>query len=390
MIINKSNIKEILSQLKSDKSNWMDHWQEVSDHVVPNKNFFTRSNEEGEKKGITLYDTTAVNSNQLLAGALHGMLTNPSSLWFGLSTGDQDLDKRDNVRKYLDKTMRKIHLVLNNSNFQTEIHEIYLDIGSIGTAALYIEKDDEMKIRFSAQHMSQVNIMENNKGLVDVVFRCFKWTYKKCVEEWPETFPEELAAKVQTAPGEKIEVIHAVYPRQTFNNKKKPTRFKYASCYYIEHKGELVELSESGYKTFPFAVPRWSKSSGETYGRSPAMNSLADTKMINKMMETTIIGAEKTIDPPLMVPDDGFVRSIKLSPRGLNYYRSGTTDRIEPLVTNPRIDFGFQVLDDVRSRIRQAFFVDQLQLSNGPQMTATEVMRRKTSFNGACIGSPAF
>jgi len=393
MGLESKQIKSILSQLKSDRSNWETHWQEVSDFVIPNKNTFTRSVVEGEKKAITLYDSTAVHSNQLLAGALHGMLTNPSSLWFGLSTGDNDLDRKDNVRTYLDKTMRKIHLILNNSNFQTEIHEIYLDLGSIGTAALYIEKDEEMKIRFSALHLAKVYVMEDNKGVVDTVFRCFEWTYKKCFQEWPKTFPEELARDIKTNPGKKVEIIHAVYPREVFNNEKGPKKYKFASCYYMEHKGDMIELSESGYRTFPYAIPRWSKSSGEIYGRSPGMNSLADTKMINKMMETTIIGAEKTIDPPLMAPDDGFVRTLRLMPRGINYYRSGSQDRIEPILTNPRIDFGYQVLDDVRNRIRQAFFVDQLQLSQGPQMTATEVMQRteeKLRLMGPVLGRQHF
>jgi hypothetical protein len=386
-------IKEVLSSLRADRANWESHWQEVSDLVVPNKNHFTRKNVDGEKKTIQVFDSTAVHSNQLLAGALHGMLTNPSSFWFGLTTGDEALDRKDNVRKYLDKTTKKIHMILNNSNFQTEIHEIYLDLGAIGTAVLYMEKDDEMKIRFSAQHLEKCYVMENNKGIVDTVFRCFKWNYKKCFQEWPDTFPAELASQIVTKPNEMVEIIHAVYPREVFNNKRGPKKYKYASCYYMEHNGDMLELSESGYTTFPYAVPRWSKSSGEIYGRSPGMNSLADTKMINKMMETTIIGAEKTIDPPLMAPDDGFVRTIKLFPRGLNYYRSGSSDRIEPILTNPRIDFGFQVLDDVRNRIRQAFFVDQLQLSQGPQMTATEVMQRteeKLRLMGPVLGRQHF
>jgi len=40
------------------------------------------------------------------------------------------------------------------------------------------------------------------------------------------------------------------------------------------------------------------------------------------------------------------------------------------------VDFGFQVSDRTRQRIKENFFTDQLQLQQGPQMTATEVERR--------------
>jgi hypothetical protein len=78
----------------------------------------------------------------------------------------------------------------------------------------------------------------------------------------------------------------------------------------------------------------------------------------------------------LNVPDDGAFRPVRMVPGGINYYRAGTTDRVEPIITNPRVDFGQFMLNDIRTRIRQAFFIDQLQLREGPEMTATEVRQR--------------
>jgi hypothetical protein len=155
---------------------------------------------------------------------------------------------------------------------------------------------------------------------------------------------------------------------------KAPAGMQFASHYMICSLGHL--LSEGGYQEFPYAAPRWSKTSYETYGRSPGMESLPDNKMLNEMMKVTIRSAQKTIDPPLNIPDDGAFRPVKMIPGGLNYYRAGTTDRIEPILTNPRIDFGQFMLNDIRGRIRQAYFIDQLQLREGPMMTATEVRQR--------------
>jgi hypothetical protein len=124
-------------------------------------------------------------------------------------------------------------------------------------------------------------------------------------------------------------------------------------------------------------VPRYLKASFELgYGRSPAMTALPDVKMLNKMSETTIRAAQKQVDPPLMVPDDGFMLPIRTVPGGLNFYRSGTRDRLEPLNIGANNPLGLSMEEQRRTAIRSAFFVDQLIMGEGPQMTATEVIQR--------------
>lgn len=93
------------------------------------------------------------------------------------------------------------------------------------------------------------------------------------------------------------------------------------------------------------------------------------------MDETVLKGAQLAVSPPLQVADDGVVLPLDTTPNGLNYVRPGTPD-IKPFLNDTRIDFGFQVLTERRTRIREGFFIDQLQLSQGPQMTATEVLQR--------------
>ena len=106
------------------------------------------------------------------------------------------------------------------------------------------------------------------------------------------------------------------------------------------------------------------------------MNALPDTKMLNTMSKTTIRAAQKQIDPPLMVPDDGFILPIRTVPGGLNFYRSGTRERIEPLNIGANNPLGLAMEDQRRKAIRENFFVDQLMTAQGQNMTATEVMQR--------------
>ena len=106
------------------------------------------------------------------------------------------------------------------------------------------------------------------------------------------------------------------------------------------------------------------------------MSALADIKMLSKMSEVIIRAAQKQIDPPLMVPDDGFMSNVRTVPGGINYYRSGTRDRIEPLNIQANNVIGQEMVKQRQEAIHSAFYVDQLILGQGPQMTATEVIQR--------------
>jgi hypothetical protein len=94
------------------------------------------------------------------------------------------------------------------------------------------------------------------------------------------------------------------------------------------------------------------------------------------MSKTTIKAAQKQIDPPLMVPDDGFILPIRTVPGGLNFYRSGTRERIEPLQIGSNNPLGLNMEEQRRKAIRENFFVDQLMTTGNQNMTATEVLQR--------------
>jgi hypothetical protein len=104
------------------------------------------------------------------------------------------------------------------------------------------------------------------------------------------------------------------------------------------------------------------------------MGALPDVKMLNAMSETTIKAAQKQVDPPLMVPDDGFMLPVRTKPSGLNFYRAGTRDRIEPLNIGAQNPLGLNIEEQRRNHIRSCFYVDQLMMAQGPQKTATEVL----------------
>jgi hypothetical protein len=239
-----------------------------------------------------------------------------------------------------------------------------------------LEEDDETVVRFSAKFISETCIDENNHGDVDCLYRKFCWNAQNIVAEWGLKVLEvnrNVKMAFEKGDSQEFDIVHAVYPQKRVDGKQKGP-FAWVSQYVLSDGGE--ELYRKGFNEFPFLVPRWAKASGEVYGRSPGMVALPECKTINKMTEITLTGAQKVIDPPLQAPDDGFIMPVITKPGGMNYYRSGSQDRIEPIFNDSRIDFGYEVVKERRTKVREAFFVDQLQLTTGPQMTATEVMQR--------------
>lgn len=381
-------------ELKSARGVWETHWQELADYMVPRKNSFTRKNVPGEKKGVELYDNTSMVSLEALVAALHGLLTNPNTLWFMLQTGDPTLDDEDDIAEYLQDLSRRMHRVLNNSNFQPEVYEYYVDLASVGTATMVVEEDKDSIVTFSTKHLGEIYPEENSKGIIDVAYRVFTWTPKQIVQKFAEGIePTEEALAVAVGKevakcyidgkNEKFEIVHAIYR----DNDTKIVKMPFISQYVL--KKDKHELQEGRFRRFPYLISRWSKTSGEIYGRSPGMTALPEQKTLNVMAKTMLKGAQKVVDPPVQIPDDGFVRPLRTFPGGVNYYRAGSSDRIETIFNDSRIDFGFEAIRERQQRVREAFFVDKLNLAQNDRMTTVEVNQRiqeQLRFLGPLLG----
>jgi hypothetical protein len=362
-------------RLKTGRQNWETHWQEVADFMQPRKADVTKTRSKGDKRTERIFDSSPLQAVELLAASLHGMLTNPSTPWFSLRYKDQVLDQDDEAKLWLEGVTETMYTAFNRSNFQQEIFELYHDLITFGTAAMFIEEDQSDLLKFSTRHINEIYITENDKGRIDTVYRKFKITLRAAAQQFGTFLSEEAKTKVEKDPFDDIEILHAVYPRIEFDPTKKDKENMEFESVYLEYKNGN-ELSVGGFVEFPFVVPRYLKASHEIYGRSPAMTALPDVKMLNEMSKTTIKAAQKQVDPPLLVPDDGFLLPVRTVPGGLNFYRSGTRDRIEPLNIGANNPLGLNMEEQRRTAIRNVFYVDQLMLQQGPQMTATEVIQR--------------
>ena len=372
-------IKKRCSTLESDRATWEDHWQDILDYVMPRKADISFVRAKGTKRTEVLYDSTAITANNLLAASLQGTLTSPSLPWFHLKLRDKELNENRDVQLWLEDSARRMYDTFNESNFNTEVHELYLDLCSVGTGSMFVEEGNNgfetEGIHFNTLHIAEYFIQENINGQVDTLYRKYKLTARQAIEEFGEdNLGEKILEASKNKPDKMFNFIHAVEPTKDYERalRKANTKLPFHSCHVCVEDKMVVRTG--GYNEFPYLVPRWAKATGEIFGRSPSYNALPDIKTLNKAVEIGLKAWAKAIDPPLLVQDDGVIGRVRMTPAGITVVRNDGA--IKPL----QIGSNWQITDmketQLRTAIRQAYYSDQLQLQEGPQMTATEVQVR--------------
>ena len=372
-------IKKRCSALESDRATWEDHWQDILDYVMPRKADISFVRAKGTKRTEVLYDSTAITANNLLAASLQGTLTSPSLPWFHLKLRDKELNEHRDVQLWLEDSARRMYDTFNESNFNTEVHELYLDLCSVGTGSMFVEEGNNgfetEGIHFNTLHIAEYFIQENINGQVDTLYRKYKLTARQAIEEFGEdNLGEKIIEASKNKPDKMFNFIHAVEPTKDYERAlgKANTKLPFHSCHVCVEDKMVVRTG--GYNEFPYLVPRWAKATGEIFGRSPSYNALPDIKTLNKAVEIGLKAWAKAIDPPLLVQDDGVIGRVRMTPAGITVVRNDGA--IKPL----QIGSNWQITDmketQLRTAIRQAYYSDQLQLQEGPQMTATEVQVR--------------
>ena len=208
-------------RLSGRRQNWETHWQEVADYMLPRKADITKRRSRGDKRMEKIFDSSPLQALELLASSLHGMLTNPSTPWFTLRFKQLEEINDDEAKLWLEEATEVMYKAFNRSNFQQEIFELYHDLITFGTAAMFIEEDDDDLLKFSTRHIDEIYIAENQKGKIDTIFRRFNMTSRALVQKFGTNVSKDVSSISVKNPYEEISIIHAVYPRNDFNPNKK-------------------------------------------------------------------------------------------------------------------------------------------------------------------------
>jgi len=372
-------IAKLFNSMKGRRANWESHWQEIAELVQPMRNFVGATT-PGSKRNNRIFDSTAQIEANRLASALSGLLTNPSIQWFFLTTGDEELDENEEVRAWLGYATKSILKLFNSPSvgFYQASSEVYTDLVNFGTAVMHVKSSPGSPLRMRPLQLSQCYVEENSDGVVDTLGFEFTYTAAQALHDFGmENLPEKIKKSIEAQKfHDEYTFAQVILPRHIRASYRKDGKNK-PFCSYVICLEPAHIVREGGFNEFPFVCPRWDKMSGEVYGRSPGMTVLPSVKMANAMARTIVVSSEKVSDPPLQMPDDGFMAPLSTRPGGVNYYRSGSRDRIEPLYTGARFDVSEKELARHQMAIQKGFFADLFSTPHNDRMTATEVVQRQ-------------
>jgi hypothetical protein len=150
----------------------------------------------------------------------------------------------------------------------------------------------------------------------------------------------------------------------------------WASCYLLQEPKAILE--EGGYEEFPYVIPRWSKVTGEVYGFGPSHTALPDIRTLNAFVKFMLTAIPMAMQPPTIERSDSVFGDPDLTPGGRNVIDTSgpLNESFAFLDTKYRPDIAADFRVQFSEAIRKVYHNQELQLREGPQMTATEVQVR--------------
>jgi len=351
------------AEMVAARATWESLWEEIAKFVMPRKaGVFSASSQPDMADETALFDATAVRANMILANGQLAWMTPMESRWFSMDP-PKEMESEDSIEQWFKRCTEVVQAELSRSNFYTEIHELYLDRGCYGTAAILVE----------AGRNSALNFTKLDVGTMTARQAALKFGEEKL----PEAMKVELQKETSHR---KFTCVHMIYPRgpgEIQQGKRDGANKPYASVYVDKASKEV--LASTGYDEQPFFVTRYLKwKNCEVYGYSPSWMALPEAKQLNFLEKQLDSLAELAAFPRILIPA-GFDGDIDLRAGGVTYFDPNNPSATpKEWNTTGRYDIGIARAEWKRNAINEAFHVDLFKMfaQLEKQMTAREVAER--------------
>jgi hypothetical protein len=368
-------------RLRSQRATIETLWQEIAELVWPDRADFTVRRQEGERRGQRQFDSGPQTALEQLSSGLWGAVTNSATDWFHVRHPDPEVSSDSDVHPWLEACRASMRdaFSANGSAFYAQVQEVYKDLGAFGTACLYVgEREAQGRLVFRAHSVSTFCIDVDDWGQVDTVVRRFRFTARQAHQRWGDAAGERVLRALDRDPMREFEFLHIVEPNPDADARRDGWRWMPFRSLHVSCEGKDV-VQEGGFRVLPYCVPRWSTAQGGLYGQSPAMQALADIKVLNQLERLKLVAGQKMADPTLLTADEGTLRSVRAVPGGIIY---GGVDadgrpRVVPLVTGADLRVYEAMAEQKRNAIREAFHNTLMLMQPRANATATEILERR-------------
>ncbi len=372
-----AQLRAVARHASERRAPWERLWRECYAYAMPLRGHGLGPEFDPASRAVErMYDATAADAAEQLAASLLAHLTPPWSRWFALRPGPAVIGDAEAgaLAEHLDEVTEQVQGHFHRSNFAVEMHQCFLDLATVGTAALTFQEaptGSPSAFRFAAVPMAEMFLDDEQLGAPGRVLRRTRLAPSALRALFPAAGPmvDALAPAELEGLGT-LGVVECVWPLGG--------QFVYRA--FLEQPLAASAdgwLASGTFDQSPFIVFRWLKGAGETYGRSPVMTALPDIRTANKVVELVLKNASIAVTGIWLADDDGVLNpaNIRLTPGSIIPKAPGSAG-LTPLQAPGRFDVSELVLSDLRARIRHTLLVDRLAPLDGPRMTATEVVER--------------
>jgi len=370
--------------LAASRTTVQQEWEDVERYVSPHRGKFLqddKSEHSVQWNDHYRFDSTAVTACQNLSSNIHGALTSPSVRWFALRYRDEKLNKNKQASMWLESVGDRLQAELQDSNFDSQINEVYQDLTAFGTGFLTLEEmpgQGWTGFNFSSVPIKEGYFEEDFMGRVLRFYRKLQWTPQKIMSKFGDKTPQKIKDLEADGNTEKLDVLFVIVPRgnkiASVGQRMTQSRRPWEYGYILKDDATIIETG-GYYEQIAFA-PRWGKTSMSVWGFSPATLAMGDIKSANAARRLQLSMAEKMIDPPVFAEEMSILADLDMSSGGLNVVRR--IDGIEVFNAQGSIPVSDHMITQLQDAIKDYFFTDQLQFPRpqGTPMSATEAQIR--------------
>lgn len=379
------NALKIGDDLFSKKRQVDSLWEEIALNFYPEQADFTTVRDHGEEYADHLFSSVPALARRELGNVLFLFLYSRATKKFSIHVEDEDLDQRDDVRKYLetlsDIQWRAMYDPL--AGFARDRKQTAHDFAAFGNSVtkfgLNIAGDG---LLYRNYHLRDNAWSENAEGNIDANHRNWKPTARQLMAQFPETVSADVRKAFEKDPEQQFACRHVVLPGRLYDFKSRSGRtFPFVSL-YVERESETV-LEETGLNSFCYNIPRWSTVPNSQYGLSMATSLLLpDGRTMQAVVRTIREAGEKYTDPPMLAVTEAIRGDIALYAGGVTTadieYDERLGEVLRPITQDKgSLPVGMEIAAALQEDIRHGFFLDKIQLpSAGTDMTAFEIRRR--------------
>lgn len=368
--------------LMGQQANFRRYWEEIAYYVMPPHATFLVQPSEGLRRTERLFDQTAVTANERFSAAAEDMLTPRNQQWHGMMSRNPMLAGSQRVQSFFEQFTQTLFALRYRpkANFASQTHECYMSLGAFGNMALFVDEDLGSGIRYRATPMQELTWAQDHQGRVDTVYRALKLHGRQVELMFPKNVPKSIADQNKTNPYAEHEFIHCVRP----NKAREPSRRDYRGMAYESIyvcKSDQIVVEEGGYRTFPYAIGRYSMAPRENYGRGPAMACFAAIRTLNEEKKTVLRAGQKQVDPPILCHEEGVLEAFNQRSGAMNYgmLTADGEELAKPFQTGANIPLGLELMKLEATAVNDAFLISLFQFLSQQRgdETAEEVRARK-------------